>query len=178
MSIHDTLERLAGGGRGALESLARRYEDGDLEWDEFLALAVTDGARRRSAATGLADLAVSAEVSKLARQVKAPSGVLDDDDPAGHVRAAIIQQTTTASYAADPVTAMGIAGAALVMAAYQEATNRAMRDQMVEYYRRDVEPNACVICEDMDDIVLPVSHEAWHHTGCRCVSVPVSVNND
>lgn len=175
MSIHDSLARVADGGRSELERLYRRHDTGDLDFNEFLALAVTDGTRRSEAAASLASLAVAMEASRAGGELRPPTAPEWSDDPVGTVRMAVMEQTTTQSYALDPAAAMGICGAAVVMAAYQEATNRAMRDQQVEFYRREVEPDACEICADMADIILPVSHDQWHHKGCQCVAVPVSV---
>lgn len=176
MSIHDTVAQLSRAARARLEALAARLEAGEISWDEFHALATTEATRRSSAAASLAALAVSAELSRLARRPRSTSGARPDFDLEEHAYDAITEQTGTQSYALDPVAAMGIAGAAIVMDAYQSTTHRAMTDQGVSFYRREVEPDACEICRDMADIVLPTTHQSWHHKGCRCVAVPVSEN--
>lgn len=178
MSIHDTVARLSDAARARLEGLYARHDAGEISWDQFLALATTEATRRSSAASSLAVLAVSAELSRLSRRPRATSTARPDFDLEEHAYDTITEQTSTQSFGLNPVAAMGIAGAAIVMDAFQSTTNRAMTDQGVSYYRREVEPDACEICQDMDDIVLPVSHQSWHHKGCRCVSVPVSVNDD
>ncbi|RJN32908.1 hypothetical protein [Nesterenkonia natronophila] len=176
MSIHDTVARLSDTARTRLEALARRMDAEELTWDEFHALATTEAARRSSAASSLAVLAVAAELSRLTGRPRATSTPRPEFDLEEHAYDAITEQTGTQSFGLDPVAAMGIAGAAIVMAAYQSTTNRAMRDQGVSFYRRQVEHDACEICLDMADIVLPTTHQQWHHKGCRCVAVPVSEN--
>ncbi|TLP75513.1 hypothetical protein [Nesterenkonia sphaerica] len=176
MSIHDTLTRLSDSARSRLEALARRLEAGELDWEEFHALATTEAARRSSAASSLAVLAVAAELSRLTGTPRSTSTARAGFDLEEAAYDAITEQTSTQSFDLDPVAAMGIAGAAIVMAAYQSTTHRAMTDQGVSFYRREVEPDACEICRDMADIVLPTTHQQWHHKGCRCVAVPVSEN--
>lgn len=178
MSIHSAVARLSDTARERLEALAARYEAGEISWDQFHALATTEATRRSSAASSLAVLAVAAELSRLSRRPRSTSTARPDFDLEEHAYDAITEQTGTQSFSLDPVTAMGIAGAAIVMDAYQSTTNRAMRDQNVSFYRREVEPDACEICLDMSDIVLPTTREQWHHKGCRCVAVPVSENGE
>lgn len=178
MSIHDTVARLSDAARGRLAGLYARHEAGELSWDEFMALATTEATRRSQAASSVAVLAVAAELSRLSGRVRAPTGAVAGLDLEAAARGQINEQTTTQSFRADPVAAMGIAGAAIVMDAYQATTHRAMTDQRVSFYRRQVEPDGCVICRDMADIILPTTNQQWHHKGCRCIAVPVSENGE
>ncbi|EXF24381.1 hypothetical protein BG28_06635 [Nesterenkonia sp. AN1] len=178
MSIHDTVARLSDTARERLAGLYARHEVGEISWDEFLALATTEATRRSQAASSVAVLAVAAELSRLSRRPRSTSTARPSFDLEGAARDQLLEQTGTQSFAQTPAIAMGIAGAAIVMDAYQETTNRAMRDQGVRYSRRVVEPDGCPICLDMADIVLPTSTPPWHHKGCRCIAVPVSENGE
>lgn len=178
MSIHDTVARLSDSARARLEALAARMEAEEISWDEFHALATAEATRRSSAASSLAVLAVSAELSRLTGTPRSTSTARPEFDLEEHAYDMITEQTGTQSFGLDPVAAMGIAGAAIVMDAFQSTTHRAMTDQGVSFYRREVEPDACEICQDMADIILPTTHQQWHHKGCRCVAVPVSENGE
>lgn len=178
MSIHDTVATLSRETRTRLAALHGRYEDGELSWAQFMDLGAAEASRRSQAASSLAALAVAAELSRLSGRVRAPTGGGAGYDIETAARSQLNDQTSTQSYQQDGNNAMGIAGAAVVMAAYQDTTARSMRDQGITFSRRVVEPDACPICQDMADMVLPTSENHYHHKGCACIAVPVSENGE
>lgn len=177
MTIHETVANLSREARARVTALYARYEAEEITWEEFTDLAVSQTARSSQVAASLAVLAVSAELSRLTGGVRAPSTAGPGYDIEQAVRDEINGQTSTASFQADGATAMGIAGAAAVLGAYQATSQRAMKTEGATFYRREVGPDACPICQDLADIVLPTGREQWHHKGCACIAVPVSVND-
>ena len=171
MSVHDTVAKLSAGAREGVERLYQQHVDGDLDWDQFLALSAAAITRQAHRAGAVADLSVAAELTRMSGTLKVPTGV--ELELQASVTEALQEQTQTQSFALDPVASMGVAGAAVVLAAYQDTAQSAMTRQGVEYWRREVEPNACEICQELADIILPTTHQFWHHKGCACVAVPV-----
>jgi len=178
MSIHTTVQKLNDRVRNELAALWDRYESEDIDFEEFTALATAVITRAAQRARAIGDLSVAAQLTQLTRQIAVPSGVEPDETIPSEASAAIREQTETQSYDHDPRTAMGIAGAAVVMAAMQKGISDAMRTNRVEYFTRTANPGACEICTEMEGVVLPADVPMWHHKGCMCVPTITIYTNE
>ena len=175
MSVHDTVQRLSVEAQRAIGRLYDRYAAGESTYAEFRALAVARLTQDQVRAESVALLSVAAELSRLNQQVQpTPEGLLDD--PEKYAGFEVTNAEHTQQYERDPATAYGIAAAAAVTGAYATASTRGMRSAGVDYFRRVAGPDACDICLDMSDIVLPVANaeSTWHHKGCQCTYQPVN----
>lgn len=178
MSIHTTVQRLNERVRKELAALWDRYESEDIDFDEFTALATAVITRAAQRARAIGDLSVASQLTRLTRQIAVPSGVEPDESIPSEASAAIREQTETQAYDQDPRTAMGVAGAAVVMTAMQQGISDAMRTNRVEYFTRTTNPGACDICEEMAGVVLPADVPMWHHKGCMCVPTITIYSNE
>lgn len=169
MSFFKIVEKLNDKVRSDLERLWTRHEDGDLDFTEYTALSSAVIAQAAQQARAIGDLSVAAQLSKLNQQIEVATGETVDDDLPGEAAAAIREQTGTQSFDNDPGPAMGVAGAAFVMAAMQASIQRSMRSNKVEYFTRTANPDASDICTEMAGVTLPASVEMWHHKGCLCM---------
>lgn len=178
MTIHDAVQRLNERVRNELAKLWEQYDTGDIDYNDFTALATTVITREAQRARAIGDLSVASQLTQLRRQIAVPSGIGPDDNIPAEAAASLREQTETDIYDQDPSTAMGIAGAAVVMAAMQKGIADSMRTNRVEYFTRTANPGACEICTDMAGEVLPSHVEMWHHRGCQCVPTIIIHTND
>lgn len=171
MSVHDTVHALVQAIRSVIAALWLRHENNEISKDEFLDLAVAflDTEIRR--AEVLADLAVSAELTRLRGEIVPPTGRVSEPDPE-HTREILIRQEDVQRHDADPATSYGVAGSAMALDAYQEQTTTVMVEQEVAMKFRSANPGACAICQNLDGQELPVDAEPYHHKGCACVFIP------
>lgn len=174
MSIHETVAKLSDSTRQALGRLYDRLQAGELDADQFRAAAVARLAQDQVRASSVAVLALSAALSRAEGQVQASPAPFAPDDPQQAAREALDEQESTQAYQRDPRSAYGIAAAAVVMDAYQHASARAMEETGTQFFRRQPGPDACPICIDMADHVIPADEadRQWHHKGCTCTYTP------
>lgn len=171
MSVHDTVARLHGGVREQLEKLWQRHASGEITKEQFLALAVAYLNKRIRYAETVADLAVAAELTRLRGELVSPTGMASEPDSEG-VRAALLDQENRQAFQWAPAAGYAVAAAALVLAAFQESSQKSMKDQGVTFVVRVANPDACPVCRDLDGQTLPITATPYHHRGCACVQRP------
>lgn len=175
MSYTDTVTVLAERAERQLLALLARLQDGTLDDDEFVNLAVAILAGSRSQATALADAALATELTRLWGRYVAPLGLVADDDPddlAGYVREA--QESYQWRHAAEGA-ALGILARTETYDAAQSAYGEAMRAQGVVTWTRETNGGACPVCEDLaNGVELSAETDMWTHKGCGCAQRPTN----
>lgn len=167
-----TLARLAQRIADQLEALHASHEEGLIDRQDFVALAVALLAGARARATALADLALAAELTRLRKQIVLPIGI---EPPAPLAPAVVTETLDSPQYALAAAGAVAVLARAVTLEAAQEATHTAMEAHVVSEWTRDTEPGACEICEDLaGQGPAPATTPMWWHRGCGCAQRPVA----
>lgn len=171
MTYQDSLTKLSEDVHGRLKSVLERAMDGQLDDFEMRALMAAVVAVGRVEAASLADAALAAELTRLWRRF-VPAIGLDDVDPQEDAENAVAEALEGDGWKRDAAAAVAVLGRSQVMETAQDTYQRGMREQGVEYWTRDVEPDACEMCQDLATGILPTSTQMIHHKGCGCTQRP------
>lgn len=155
---------LAQSAAGRLADLWQRWQDGDLELDQFVALAVALLGVSRARAVALADLGAAADMTRATGAVVATLGLRPP--PLGAVRPVLA--------VLDSREAAEVEGRARTLTAGQDAHHEALEQHGAQGWTRVLNSGACELCQDLAGDVLPISATPYHHKGCGCSTRPVN----
>lgn len=156
---------------------------GSLTPDEFLAIASAAIARANAQGAALADIGLTAEVVRQVRHPARPLGLganplaLDQARIADALRTAIADQQAEqdveqAAAAQRNRIAQTARSEPLVTVA--NATQAGMRHRRAHGWVRELDLNACKVCEGWaDGVVRSVDTHMARHLGCGCIQQPV-----
>lgn len=118
-------------------------------------------------ATGVADLALAAWLSEHRGTVVPPAGIA----PRGIDTAAAVAAALAVEY--DVKGRLGRTGRDVALQAAQDGYIDAMRARDVGHWQRIPSSDACQMCRDLSEAVLPADVDPYHHAGCQCGIRPV-----
>jgi hypothetical protein len=163
----ETLHRLATTTEKQLVAAWESWQEGLITADEFYAVATAYLAAASNRAVALADVALAAYLSAaLGRPVPTLGLVPPETNHTDELRRAVADET-------DPGGRVGRTGAAVALAAAQDAYGEGMRAHGVPAWTRVLNGGACPLCIDLAGDVLPGHAEMYHHKGCGCTQRPI-----
>lgn len=168
MTYTETLDRLATSTEAQVVAAFDSWQDGRMEYADFLAIAAAYLAAAGNRATALADTALAAFLTSA---TGSPAPAL------GLVPAEIDHRPELATIAA--MTGVVLAdrfathARATTLATAQDAYGQAMAERGVPGWTRVLNSGACELCQDLAGPVLPGNAEMYHHTGCGCTQRPI-----
>lgn len=169
MTYTDTLGTLADDAGEGLAQLWDRRESGQLAMDLFIVAALAFLTRTRGRATALADVALSAELTRLWRRPVLPLGI-----PAAPVPPSVVTDTLASpAYATDPREAIVVTGRADTLETAQDAYADGMGRHGVKLWERMANVKACPVCIGLSRGKVPVTVPMHRHRGCGCTQKPV-----
>lgn len=170
----ETLGKLASATEDALVALEDARADGVLPQAKFEAACLLVLLKAKLTGVQLADLALSAELTRLRKRVVNPLGLSLPDDAQDTAQAALRDTLDSPQYAVNAAAAVAVLGRSETLAAAQEATSDGLIVHGVEGWTRDLNEGACELCRDLAGDVLPASARMYHHKGCGCTQRPVT----
>lgn len=172
MTYQATVHRLADTTEDALMKALDGNLSGDLSDFDMRVHMVRVLMMARHTAVALADTAVAAELSRLWGRFVAPIG-LEDVWPGEAAMQAVDETVASDQWKVNAAAAIAVMGRAQVTETTQTTYQTGMAEHGVEYWTRDVEPNACELCQDLADGIMPTSTPMYHHKGCGCTQKPI-----
>jgi len=146
-----------------------RWESGELDDEEFVALAETILWRECARGVALADVSLAAFLSASLGSTVLPLAL---GLPEGHTRRlrANIRATVAAGLTGESVRVLARSES---LSAAQDAYTEGMRQQGIPAWTRVLNSGACELCRDLAGDVLPGDAEMYHHKGCGCTQRPI-----
>lgn len=166
----DTMGTLAQEAADRLVTLWERWEAGEVDRKQFIALAVVLLSVSRARAAALADLGLAADLTRLRGTPVAPVGLAA---PVGTPLAAVEDTLAGPPYALAPAVAVAVLGRSETLAAVQDTYSEGLRVSNVYGWTRVLNSGACELCVGLAGEVLPASAQMFHHKGCGCSQRPV-----
>ncbi len=173
-----TLGKFAAGVEDALVALEDARAEGVLPQAKFEAACMVVLVKAKATGVQLADLALSAELTRLYKRLVPPLGLSLPADAQDTARQALRDTLDSPQYAVNATAAMAVLGRSETLSAAQEATSDALIVQKVEGWTRDLNDGACELCRDLAGEVLPAKARMWHHKGCGCSQRPVTTTQE
>lgn len=180
-AFRDGVARLADEAEQEIAALYARFERGQIDRDEFIALAAALIARARARGVGLADLSLTADIIRALLTTESPWGIAppDNDNERLQISVATVLDADV-SYSGDELRrsqrvrlerlARDSSAEAAVWAMAKVAIERGLKGGWV----RMTDADPCKLCSGWaDGVVRPWSVTMNRHTGCCCVPRPV-----
>lgn len=184
LSYRDRALRLSGQAEDAVLSLWRRREAGQLDDEQFRALAAAVIAAHNARAVTLADLALAAVLSAELGRLVVPLGLLPTDDRPrlrealgtllGRAGALELPGAAAAERSAAATAMVGRIARSEPLDAAQVTFQRGMQRRRVPGWTRGTGPKPCQLCSSLaNGAVLSPSTPMARHKGCSCFQIPV-----
>ncbi len=172
MSYRDLLVDLGAATERDVLAVYDSFVDGDLDHDETVGLIAARIAKANHRAVTLADLSLAAT---LMLQLRTPVPTLGLTPPPGdHQRLTRAVTTLLAVATLTRERVARLARAEPLGAAADAYADGIARSSLVTGWTRQVNPNACQVCQGLAGTVLPDRVPMWHHPGCTCTPVPIT----
>lgn len=183
LRYRDRALRLAGSSESAVLALWSRYEAGQLDDEQFRAVAGAIIAAHNARATTLADLALAAVLSAELGRLVVPLGLLPTDDRPrlrealgtllGRARGLELPGAAAADRSAAETAMVGRIARSEPLDAAQVTFQRGMQRRRVPGWTRGVGPKPCSLCSSLaNGAVLSPSTPMARHKGCSCYQIP------
>ena len=168
--------------QGQIEELFKDHQNGQMTRSALIGRLMVLLRTTAEGAVTLADKYTSLQLEELDGKPRQPGGwaftqLPDGDDLLLDDLATAYPDDTAEDRRSKALAALVVSGRAYTLGALQQGRQAALRGQEVRYWTRGVESNACEICHDLADGILPIEQQPWFHKGCGCTQEPVLPNN-
>ena len=170
----ETLGKLADACEDACVRARDGLDAGKLSQPEYEAVLLVVILGAKAQGVRLADLGLSAELSRLWARIVPPLGLALPDDAEQITREAIEDTLGGDAYAVNAAAALAVLGRSQTLAAAQDAEAEGMVAHKPDGWTRALNGGACELCRDLAGAVLPAEVPMYHHKGCGCSARPVS----
>ncbi|WP_338538177.1 hypothetical protein N5P18_15670 [Janibacter terrae] len=177
MTYRDTIGQLGDATAEKVLVVVAAWEAEEITEDEAAALIAAIISTSNLRAAALADLSLSADLTKATGTVVPPVGVIPRKDDVRRLNQAAKTLLAVLPDTPDPQGRAARLGRSEPLTAAQEARGEALtRSQLVEGWTRSVS-DACQLCNwwSRDGRIWPKDHTMPRHKGCRCTQNPVLV---
>ncbi|MDO5683475.1 MAG: hypothetical protein Q4G46_11670 [Propionibacteriaceae bacterium] len=173
MNYPDTLTRVSDQAEDALVNLWDHYQLGEIDEENFVATASQILTTARTGAVGLADIALSAELTRLWGRPVLPLGMTFTAPDEAFTAEMITNPTVQRGLRTNAAAALGVVVRAAVFRAAQQATQWGMKEHGVTTWTRETNDEACPVCTGLaDGTELSTDTPMYTHKGCNCTPRP------
>lgn len=168
MTYTETLDRLAAATEARVVAAFESWQEGLIDFSDFLAIADAFLAAGGNRAAALADTALAAVLTKHTGKPVPALGLVPpevDHRPELATIAALTGVVLADRFATH--------ARATTLAAAQDSYGQAMAQRGVPGWTRVLNNGACELCRSLAGPVLPGDAEMYHHKGCGCTQQPV-----